>query len=103
MANPFGAAQGRTGFVSHVDSARIATFLRGVYWWMFGGLAVAAVVALAVASSPAAVSTLVGNKVLLGERIARVLPVRLVHRIAAAIFAILGLLTLLGAGRRFGF
>ena len=41
--------------------------------------------------------------VLLGERIARVLPVRLVHRIAAAIFAILGLLTLLGAGRRFGF
>ena len=64
MANPFGAAQGRTGFVSDVDSARIATFLRGVYWWMFGGLAVTAVVALAVASSPAAVSTLVGNKVL---------------------------------------
>ena len=53
MANPFGAAQGRTGFVSDVDSARIATFLRGVYWWMFGGLAVTAVVALAVASSPA--------------------------------------------------
>lgn len=64
MANPFGAAQGRTGFVSDVDSARIATFLRGVYWWMFGGLAVTAVVALAVASSPAAVSTLVSNKVL---------------------------------------
>ena len=64
MANPFGAAQGRTGFVSDVDSARIATFLRGVYWWMFGGLAVTATVALAVASSPAAVSTLVGNKVL---------------------------------------
>ena len=64
MANPFGAAQGRTGFVSDVDSARIATFLRGVYWWMFGGLAVTAVVALAVASSPAAVSTLVGHKVL---------------------------------------
>lgn len=64
MANPFGAAQQRTGFVSDVDSARIATFLRGVYWWMFGGLAVTAVVALAVASSPAAVSTLVGNKVL---------------------------------------
>ena len=55
MANPFGAAQGRTGFVSDVDSARIATFLRGVYWWMFGGLAVTATVALAVASSPAAV------------------------------------------------
>lgn len=59
MTNPFGAAQGRTGFLTDVDSARIATFLRGVYWWMFGGLAVTAVVALAVASSPAAVSTLV--------------------------------------------
>lgn len=59
MTNPFGATQGRTGFLSDVDSARIATFLRGVYWWMFGGLAVTAVVALAVASSPAAVSTLV--------------------------------------------
>ncbi|HEX5003898.1 MAG TPA: Bax inhibitor-1/YccA family protein [Gemmatimonadales bacterium] len=58
MTNPFGAAQARTGFVSDIDSARVATFMRGVYWWMFGGLAVTAVVALAVASSPAAVSTL---------------------------------------------
>jgi uncharacterized protein len=64
MSNPFGATQGRTGFVSDVDSARVAAFLRGVYWWMFGGLAVTAVVAMAVASSPAAVSTLVGNKIL---------------------------------------
>ena len=59
MANPFGAAQGRTGFVSDVESARVAAFLRGVYWWMFGGLGVTAAVALAVASSPAAVGTLV--------------------------------------------
>jgi hypothetical protein len=64
MSNPFGATQGRTGFVTDVDSARIATFLRGVYWWMFGGLAVTAVVALAIASSPAAVSTLVNNRIL---------------------------------------
>ncbi|WP_295457537.1 TMEM165/GDT1 family protein [uncultured Thiodictyon sp.] len=41
--------------------------------------------------------------VLLGERIAQRLPVRLVHRIAAAIFAILGLVTLLGAGAVWGF
>ena len=58
MTNPFGAAQARTGFVSDIDSARVATFMRGVYWWMFGGLAVTSLIALAVASSPAAVSTL---------------------------------------------
>lgn len=58
MTNPFGAAQARTGFVSDIDSARVATFMRGVYWWMFGGLAVTALIALAVASSPAAVGTL---------------------------------------------
>ena len=64
MANPFGAAQGRTSFVSDVEQARVAAFLRGVYWWMFGGLGVTAVVAVAVASSPAAVSTLVRTPIL---------------------------------------
>ncbi len=41
--------------------------------------------------------------VLLGDRIADRMPVRLVHCIAAAIFAILGIATLLGAGERLGF
>lgn len=41
--------------------------------------------------------------VLLGDRMARRLPVKLVHGIAAAIFALLGLATLLGAGERLGF
>ena len=41
--------------------------------------------------------------VLLGERIAERLPVKLVHRIAAAIFASLGVATLLGAGGSWGF
>lgn len=41
--------------------------------------------------------------VFLGNRIAEKMPVRLVHRIAAAIFAILGAATLLGAGARLGF
>jgi putative Ca2+/H+ antiporter (TMEM165/GDT1 family) len=40
--------------------------------------------------------------VLLGERIAQRLPVRLVHGIAAALFAALGAATLLGIGGRFG-
>ena len=41
--------------------------------------------------------------VLLGDRIANRIPVRTVHAIAAAIFAVLGVATLLGAGAGFGF
>jgi len=41
--------------------------------------------------------------VLLGERIAHRMPMRLVHTIAAAVFAMLGIATLLGAGERIGF
>lgn len=41
--------------------------------------------------------------VLLGDRIANKMPVRMIHAIAAAIFAILGVATLLGAGERLGF
>ncbi|WP_301101814.1 TMEM165/GDT1 family protein [Propionivibrio sp.] len=41
--------------------------------------------------------------VLLGDRIAERMPVRAVHSIAAAIFALLGVATLLGVGERFGF
>ncbi len=41
--------------------------------------------------------------VFLGDRMAHALPVKLVHRIAAAIFALLGVATLLGAGAGFGF
>ena len=40
--------------------------------------------------------------VLLGDRIAHRMPVKLVHRIAAAIFAVLGIATLLGAGSFLG-
>jgi putative Ca2+/H+ antiporter (TMEM165/GDT1 family) len=41
--------------------------------------------------------------VLLGDRIAHKIPVRVVHAIAAAIFAGLGVATLCGAGSRLGF
>jgi len=40
--------------------------------------------------------------VLLGDRIAHRMPVRLVHAVAAAIFAVLGVMTLAGFGERFG-
>ncbi|MFX1680207.1 TMEM165/GDT1 family protein [Mitsuaria sp. CC2] len=41
--------------------------------------------------------------VLVGDKLAHRLPVRLVHGIAAIIFAVLGVLTLLGAGKSIGF
>ncbi|MEO8170193.1 MAG: TMEM165/GDT1 family protein [Oxalobacteraceae bacterium] len=41
--------------------------------------------------------------VFLGNRIAEKMPARLVHMIAAAIFALLGVATLLGAGAQLGF
>lgn len=41
--------------------------------------------------------------VIMGDRIADKMPVKLVHRIAAAIFAVLGVATLLGAGAALGF
>lgn len=40
--------------------------------------------------------------VLLGDRIAHKMPVRVVHAVAAFIFAVLGILTLVGAGEKFG-
>jgi FtsH-binding integral membrane protein len=44
--------------------ARVSAFLRSVYGWMFFGLAVTAVVATFVASSPAMVNALVANRLL---------------------------------------
>ena len=41
--------------------------------------------------------------VILGDRIAHKIPVRVVHAVAAAIFACLGVATLFGAGSRLGF
>jgi putative Ca2+/H+ antiporter (TMEM165/GDT1 family) len=41
--------------------------------------------------------------VFLGDKLANKIPMKLVHSIAAAIFAILGIATLLGAGAGFGF
>ena len=41
--------------------------------------------------------------VILGDRIAHRMPTKLVHAIAAAIFALLGIATLMGAGEGFGF
>lgn len=44
-----------------------------------------------------------GPAVFAGDRLAERIPMKLVHGIAAALFAIMGVATLLGAGQRFGF
>jgi putative Ca2+/H+ antiporter (TMEM165/GDT1 family) len=41
--------------------------------------------------------------VFVGDKLASKIPMRLVHAIAAAIFALLGLFTLLGGGAALGF
>ncbi len=41
--------------------------------------------------------------VFIGDKLANRIPMKLVHSIAAAIFAVLGVATLLGAGSGFGF
>jgi FtsH-binding integral membrane protein len=53
-----------TPAIAAATGARVATFLRAVYGWMFLGLAVTAAVAWYVASSPAILSAIVGNRVL---------------------------------------
>jgi uncharacterized protein len=50
--------------IAAAAGARVATFLRAVYGWMFLGLAVTAAVAWYVGSSPAILSAIVGNRVL---------------------------------------
>lgn len=40
--------------------------------------------------------------VLIGDRLANNIPMRLVHAVAAALFAVLGIATLLGAGHGLG-
>jgi putative Ca2+/H+ antiporter (TMEM165/GDT1 family) len=72
-----------------------------------------ATIALAAQYQAAAIAVVLGTTlgmmianvpaVLLGDRIANRVPVRVVHGIAALIFAVLGIATLLGAGESLGF
>jgi FtsH-binding integral membrane protein len=62
MTSPFGNATTVAG-VQGADT-RVATFLRGVYGWMFVGLLVTAAVAFLVASQPALVQAVAGNRLL---------------------------------------
>ena len=61
MTSPFGNTQGYVA--SSAEAARIAGFLQRVYGWMFAGLAITAIVAMGVASSPALLNIIFGTAV----------------------------------------
>lgn len=76
------------------DKTQVATVALAAQYQAFIYVVAGTTLGMMIANIPA---------VLVGDTIANKIPVRLVHAIAAAIFAILGVATLLGAGERFGF
>ncbi len=76
------------------DKTQIATVALAAQYQTFVAVVAGTTLGMMIANVPA---------VLLGDRIAQRMPVRLVHAIAAAIFAILGVITLAGGGARWGF
>jgi putative Ca2+/H+ antiporter (TMEM165/GDT1 family) len=76
------------------DKTQIATIALAAQYHAFVSVVAGTTLGMMIANVPA---------VVLGDRIANRIPVRLVHAVAAAIFAIIGAATLLGAGQRFGF
>ncbi len=76
------------------DKTQIATIALAAQYQAVFAVVVGTTLGMMIANVPA---------VLLGNQIADKLPVKLVHRIVAAIFLVLGIATLVGAGERFGF
>lgn len=77
------------GDKTQVATIALAAQFQSLFWVVAG-----TTVGMMVANVPA---------VIMGDRIAHKMPVVLVHRVAATIFAVLGVLTLLGAGNSLGF
>jgi len=76
------------------DKTQIATVALAAHYQAFTAVVIGTTLGMMIANVPA---------VLLGDRIAHRMPVAAMHSIAAAIFALLGIAMLLGAGGRFGF
>ncbi|MBK9427029.1 MAG: TMEM165/GDT1 family protein [Gammaproteobacteria bacterium] len=76
------------------DKTQIATVALAAQYHTFFAVVAGTTLGMMIANVPA---------VVLGDRIAQRMPVRLVHAIAAASFAILGVITLAGGGARWGF
>ena len=75
------------------DKTQIATVALAAQYHAFYSVVAGTTLGMMLANIPA---------VLLGDRLAHRMPVRLVHGIAAAIFVVLGVATLLGAGEQYG-
>lgn len=75
------------------DKTQIATVALAAQYQSFVPVVAGTTLGMMIANVPA---------VLVGERFAARMPVKLVHRIAACIFAALGIATLLGVGSRVG-
>ena len=75
------------------DKTQVATVALAAQYQAFISVVAGTTFGMMLANVPA---------VLLGDRIADKMPVRLVHTIAAGIFALLGIATLLGAGESLG-
>ena len=76
------------------DKTQIATVALAAQYQALVAVVAGTTLGMMIANAPA---------VLLGDRLAGRIPVRLVHGTVAAIFAILGLATLMGAGTQLGF
>ena len=76
------------------DKTQVATVALAAQFSAFYAVVAGTTLGMMIANVPA---------VLLGNQIANRIPVRLVHGIAAFIFLVLGVMTLLGVGERFGF
>lgn len=76
------------------DKTQVATVALAAQYQAFFSVVAGTTLGMMIANVPA---------VLIGDRLAHKLPIRLVHGIAAAIFAVLGIATLLGAGESLGF
>lgn len=81
-------------FIAEIgDKTQIATVALAAQYEALTMVVIGTTLGMMIANVPA---------VLLGDRFAHKLPVKAVHAVAAAIFAILGVATLLGAGSGFG-
>lgn len=76
------------------DKTQVATVALAAQYHAFYSVVAGTTLGMMIANVPA---------VVVGDRLAHKLPVRLVHGIVAALFAILGIATLLGAGESLGF
>jgi putative Ca2+/H+ antiporter (TMEM165/GDT1 family) len=74
------------------DKTQIATVALAAKYDAFYWVVAGTTLGMMIANVPA---------VLMGERITRIVPIALVHRIAAAIFAVLGIAALLNVGKVF--